>query len=513
MGLKTRAKNLNADNSFSSKDKTSWAALITLSLASIFCLVAYLLFFAVALSPQTGSWAIEYEGPCLWASTMLARGLNPYPPAGLTASPFQVIIYPPFYFQICSLFLHEQVSYFWPRIISIGATVISAIFYYLFMLRLGKNKIVAWLSSLLLMSFMAVWLWSCKGRVDALSVALSIVGLYFYAGQSNSNLCASVLSLTLATLTKQPSALLVPALCLDLLARKRYRQAVLFGAGFLGSLAASVLYYERTTDGGFIKHMRFASHMPYVTKFLVARLELMKIDALKFILAVLAAITLIPQYIGKKLNAEQGDCLRLSLLILMCTLPVTFYTAGTAYSNINHFLVTLLPVPLLVSIPLLSRTSTSWQKLYRLAGFGTALLSGALLLFLSITIFSPAKAVGPDLTNKVSQETFLALVKDKTILAEDAGYSVLFGCRTEPVDITTFLQVLGRDGAQALSMKQNIENKKYAAVIINHKEIDGSRDMPQWAESLKVMLKKHYRLLGQINGNNEAQDVYVPKEN
>jgi hypothetical protein len=36
---------------------------------------------------------------------MIARGLNPYPPEGLSASPFQVIIYPPFYFQICSLFL------------------------------------------------------------------------------------------------------------------------------------------------------------------------------------------------------------------------------------------------------------------------------------------------------------------------------------------------------------------------------------------------------------------------
>lgn len=444
---------------------------------------------------------------------MIARGLNPYPPAGLSASPFQVIIYPPFYFQICSLFLHEQVSYFWPRFISIAATFISAVFYYLFMVRLGKNKIVAWLSSLLLMSFMAVWLWSCKGRVDALSVALSIVGLYFYSGQSNYNLLLSVLSLTLATLTKQPSALLVPALCLDLLARKRFKVAVLFGAGFTGCLAASVLYYERTSDGGFIKHMRFASHMPYVTKFLIARLELMKIDTLKFILAAAAAFTLIPQWFSNRLNAEQCSGLRLSLLILMSTLPVTFYTAGTAYSNVNHFLVTLLPVPLLASIPLLSGTNSTWQKLYRLASFSTALLSGALLLFLSITIFSPAKAIGPDLTNKVSQETFSHLVKDKTILAEDAGYSVLFGCQTEPVDITTFLQVLGRDGAQALSMKEKIEQKKYAAVIINHKELDESRDMPQWAEPLKLMLKKRYRLLGQINGNNEAQDVYVPLEN
>ena len=442
---------------------------------------------------------------------MIARGLNPYPPEGLMMSPFQVIIYPPLYFQICSLFLHGKISYFWPRVVSIAATFISAIFYYLFAKRIGQNKVSAWLAALLFMSFMAVWLWSCKGRVDALSIALSLVALYFYSGQTAKSITLSALMLALATLSKQPSALLVPALCIDLLCRRQVKQAFLYGGVFVGAMSLAMVFFQDTTSGGFIAHMRFASHMPYVTKYLLARLELMKIDLLKFVLAAVASGSLVVQFIKRTLSPEQNNCLRLSLLLLLCTVPATFYTAGTAYSNINHFLVALLPFPLLIIAPVLSRQNNLWQNIYSRTAIATGAVSAALLLFLAVTLFSPSKSIGPNLTNKVSQETFAALVKDKSILAEDAGYSVLFGCQTEPVDITTFLQVLGLDGAQERNMTERIVNKRYAAVVINHKEIDGSRDMPQWAESLKVELKKHYRLLGQINGNNESQDVFIPR--
>lgn len=511
MGSQTRAKDLNKEDN--PKDsRQSRLILVALALSSLACLTAYLLFFRIALAPESSTWAIEYEGPCLWASTMIARGLNPYPPEGLMMSPFQVIIYPPLYFQICSLFLHGKISYFWPRVVSIAATFISAIFYYLFAKRIGQNKVSAWLAALLFMSFMAVWLWSCKGRVDALSIALSLVALYFYGGQTPKSIVLSALTLALAALSKQPSALLAPALCIDLLCRRQVKQAFLYGGTFALTMALAVLFYQDTTSGGFIAHMRFASHMPYVAKHLIARLELMKIDLLKFVLAFLATGSLVLQFFKKTLSREQKNCLRLSLLLLLCTVPATFYTAGTAYSNINHFLVTLLPLPLLIITPMLSPPQNNvWQKIYQGASIATGALSALLLLFLSWTLFAPGKTIGPNLTNKVSQETFSSLVKGKTILAEDAGYSVIFGCQTEPVDITTFLQVLGADGAQSIKMKTNIAAKKYAAVIINHKELDKSRDMPQWSESLKAELAKHYRLLGQINGNNEGQDVFVPR--
>ncbi|MBK9622734.1 MAG: hypothetical protein IPO31_26430 [Candidatus Obscuribacter sp.] len=52
---------------------------------------AYAIFFCYALSQNQ---AIEYEGPCLWASTQIARALNPYPLSPLSQSPYTVIIYP-----------------------------------------------------------------------------------------------------------------------------------------------------------------------------------------------------------------------------------------------------------------------------------------------------------------------------------------------------------------------------------------------------------------------------------
>lgn len=476
---------------------------------------AYLLFFCFALNQNQ---AIEYEGPCLWASTQIARGLNPYPLSTLSHSPYAVIIYPPLYFVICSLFEHGEPSYLWPRLISMIASALTAVFYYKF-LRHYCHKLTSIGGTILLMSFMAIWLWSAKGRVDQLSLVLSALSLWLYAcnrGGSARALVAAAVTLSLATMTKQPSALIAPALILDMLIARRAKDAAIFVGTFAVSLAAMLGLTQAATQGGFIAHMRFASHMPFEWRYLSERLALMYVDWPKFILAILAIpLSVIYKRTGNAEDQSQTGTnpLRLALLLLLTTLPVTFYTAGTAYSNVNHFLVLLLPLPLLISnmvdcTALVPKAGKVISVLYN----STIMLSGALLLFLALALFSPQACEHKlPLNPAIAAPQLKRLMQDKLVLSEDGGYGPLFGAISEPVDITTFIQVLGVDGTQAKDMLKNVEAKKYAVVVINHQEFSGERKMAQWDKATIEAIRRNYRQVGQANGNCEVQDVYLPK--
>lgn len=483
---------------------------------------AYALFFCYALSQNQ---AIEYEGPCLWASTQIAHGLNPYPLSTLSQSPYTVIIYPPLYFIVCALFEHGEPSYLWPRLISIGASLLTAVFYYKFLRQFfARDTSIG--GTVLLMSFMAIWLWSAKGRVDQLSLALSSLSLWLYARSQGTTtsvrpLIAAGLTLALATMTKQPSALLAPALMLDLLLARRNKAAAIFSASFGTALLSMLGLAQVLTGGGFIAHMRFASHMPFEWRYLAERLALMYVDWPKFILAALA----IPLALIYKNKAAQcldpskpdelnsPNPLRLALLMTLTTLPATFYTAGTAYSNVNHFLVLLLPLPLLIANMVESTAhAPKAGKLASLLYGSTLLVSGALLLFLAVALFNPAACQHKlELDRPITSTELKSLMQGKLVLSEDGGYGPLFGAISEPVDITTFIQVMGVRGSQAKDMLKNVEAKKYAVVVINHQEFTGERKMAQWDSAVIEAVKRNYRLAGQANGNCEPQDVYLPK--
>ncbi len=486
---------------------------------------AYAMFFCYALSQNQ---AIEYEGPCLWASTQIARGLNPYPLSTLSQSPYTVIIYPPLYFIVCALFEHGEPNYLWPRLISIGASLLTAVFYYKFLRQLfAKSTSIG--GTVLLMSFMAIWLWSAKGRVDQLSLALSALSLWLYARSQGPTaivrpLIASAIALVLATMTKQPSALLAPALILDLLIARRNQAAAIFTASFATALLSMLGLAQILTGGGFIAHMRFASHMPFEWRYLAERLALMYVDWPKFILATLA-IPLALIYKNKATHdldpneprapnqPNKPNPLRLALLMTLTTLPVTFYTAGTAYSNVNHFLVLLLPLPVLIANMVESTAhSAKAGKIISFLYGSTLLVSGSLLLFLAVALFNPSACQHKlELTRPVTNTELKGLMQGKLVLSEDGGYGPLFGAISEPVDITTFIQVMGVRGTQAKDMLKNVEAKKYAVVVINHQEFTGERKMAQWDGDVIEAVKRNYRLLGQTNGNCEVQDVYLPK--
>lgn len=486
-----------------------------LALSGLGVLIAYWLFFSYAVKQGQ---AIEYEGPCLWGAYRIAHGLNPYPLESLSQSPYAVLIYPPVYFYLASIFLHGEPSYLMPRLISMAASLGTAALYYAFLRSLTLSRLASMSGSVLLMSFMAIWLWSAKGRVDALSITLTCLGLYLYGAATKSNkatnLILSAVSLMLATMTKQPSALFVPALALDLLCRKRFKHLLLFCGSYLLCLGSSILAMQAATQGGFLAHMRFASHMPFEWRYLFERLALMASDLPKFLLAGIAALSLL---LKNKLRQGQEDNLRLALLMLLTTIPATFYTAGTAYSNVNHFLVALLPLPLIIVLAMegsrpAQEKSDLWSRLFAFLTGTTLILSSLIIVFLGFAQF----AQGPlgkvlNLSTPVKVEDFKNLVQGKAVLCEDAGYNILYGANAEPVDITTFIQVLGLDGPQAVDMLKKVQGRQYAAIVINHKEMDGTRSARQWSRSITDAITENYSLLGQINGNCEAQDVFIPK--
>jgi len=482
------------------------ASLVLLSAGLIF---SYFLYGNYALQKEM---AIEYEGPCLWAASRIFHGQNPYPLESLSESPFAVIIYPPLYFLATAPLMFFSEGYRLSRLFSLLTALGSALFYYLFLRRLKLSKLSAMTSSALFMSFMAVWLWAAKARVDELSLCLTLISLYFFAGwKRKSNLIFSAVTLSLATMTKQPSALFAPSYCLFLLLQKNWKGLAIMAGTFTLSLAAQIGICQLATAGGFIAHMRFASHMPFQWQYLVDRLTLMLGDLPKFAMAFFSLSFLAP--LISKQDKEKSTSLVLAALLLITSLPVTLYTAGTEYSNVNHFLIALIPLPLFIALALdwSIKSPSLGGKLYKIATACTNVISALILSFLAYSQFNPAKLSDkPHLDKPISLETFRGLVTGKSILAEDGGYGVLFGAESEPVDITTFIQVLGRDGKQAEQMTEKLNHCQYAAVVMNHKELDGTRNAMQWSAKLKAALQENYRFAGQINGNGECQDVFLP---
>lgn len=511
--------------------------LICLSL--ILVALPYLMFGSYALSTEN---AIEYEGPCLWAASRLAQGLNAYPGELLQESPYSVIIYPPVYFILSSLFLHNGLSYLPMRLISIFSTLVSAVSYYFFLRFYGLKKSNCLTGTGFLLSFMAIWLWSAKARVDMLSIALSCAALcsYSYALKETRHpylfLGLSAVLLALAALTKQPAALLAIAMQIGLFfttfptrlnnqdtqkpisaKQKLLICGAAFGGVFTITLSACIIATNHLTKGGFIEHMHFASHMPFFSKYLFERLSLMMIDLPKVILAVLAAVLVLWQNFKSK--SAPPHIFTLSTMMLLATIPTTFYTAGTHYSNVNHFLTALLALPALICLGI-DRLGKGFSYL----SATVLLVSTALLAYLGFSLFGPsANARQPALAAPIPQAKLGEVICPKidqlkidqsevpSILSEDAGIATLMGATSEPVDITTFIQVLGLDGRQAQSMLAKIKGKAYRAVVINHKEFTGERDAPQWSKEIIQAVKDNYNYYGQTSGNGEMHDIYLPK--
>lgn len=507
--------------------------LIFCSLAAVVFVVLYLQGWALAISAPL---SIEYEGPCLWATIQLAHGLEIYSPARLFEAPYQVVIYPPVFFLVCVPFqVFAGTSYWGLRLVSILSFLISAVSSYRIFHRSTSSHYASLVSLIAYSSFLPVWSWSLKGRVDMLSMALSIVAIDLFLvaydkrteteaghkGESDSeepqpgpkqnSIDASsslphkllkllgiyslfIICCVLAIFTKQPAVMVPVAVAIFLLSKRRFADFFIISAGSGGLSVATLLAIDIWTRGGFMQHMRFLSRMPFSFEDLNNHLAWMGSDWAKLLLIPIAIFSL------RRRKPETLDTTLPVALILLSGL-LTFYSLGTMYANVNHALHFYWASAWLLALCV----AAAPRKL------GTILVVASLLsayaLYANLPNVRNVVAKMPNSIRLLEKEE----LRGTTMFVEDPALALEAGAEPLFVDVATFVQVWQREGRSMEHLLKNIRNTTYSAIIINRHDSQLEKPPYFWTEEMVNTIREHYRYEGRVVGNGEIQDIFLIK--
>ncbi|MDX9753545.1 MAG: glycosyltransferase family 39 protein [bacterium] len=120
------------------------------------------------------------EGVLLYQGVRLAQGQFLYSP--LDAFPYLVDNYPPVYpLFLAAVFWLTGPVFWWPRLLSLVATLLTAVLLGAWIRRRTGEWAAAWLGGLAYLLFYHVYDWGALGRVDALGVLFAVSGLWVFA--------------------------------------------------------------------------------------------------------------------------------------------------------------------------------------------------------------------------------------------------------------------------------------------------------------------------------------------
>lgn len=207
-----------------------------LIVTTIFCLVVQVLSI-------THPFPIDYgEAPLVDQAMRLAHGLNIYRP-DLATPPYTISNYPPLYIVfILPLILLFGPNFWAGRLLSAICALLSALFIYLILFRLTRDRFASVVSGLILLANPFVVHWSSYLRIDLLALALSLGGLVVLIPWplTRRRLIIGAVLLVGAIFTRQSYALAAPLAAFCWLLFKNWRRAFLL-AGIV-ALTSLVLF-------------------------------------------------------------------------------------------------------------------------------------------------------------------------------------------------------------------------------------------------------------------------------
>lgn len=542
-----------------------WIVLAATGLALV-----YLASWLIAL---TSVKSLEYEGPCLWAALELARGHNIYDAQRLTTAPWWVMIYTPLYFVLCSAFQHGIPDYQPMRAISMVSFLVSVVYLWRLLQIFYKDKQVVSIAVLAFASFIPIWSWSWKARVDMLSVAFSMMAIYYFVTAYNKlkssesaaglptilGYLSSALLSVAAVYTKQPSIVVPAVVCLFLLIKKRTFDLSIYVALCLVSGGPILALLQVMTDGGFGAHMTFASKMPFSVFDLEKHFSWIGADWPKlWMLGLLGIAWLIAVKRSKFLpgsgaggsapraeqpaqrkdesakrkaesepRKESAKRKNASGKSSNATVKTQFLPPGDdvvfalLLASISGFLTvyTLGTMYANLNHGLIFLIGCVWLVVIFLPALPRL---GAILMLVSISLSTTIIATRiPELQNikdAMGKNPILPAQKfssnpmwqNEVILVEDPQWGWELGAVPMFVDPATFLQVWARDGRPLDDLIKTIENEKYPLLIINKQDSEGRFPVYFWNEDVMRAVRNHYKKVGEVIGNGELQDVYSP---
>ncbi|MCE5231363.1 glycosyltransferase family 39 protein [bacterium] len=197
----------------------------------------------------------ETEGFILLQADAIARGESIYNP--IDQPPYLVGNYPPLFQIIYAAVVGSKASLWslaYGRMLTIAATLLSAIFLAAISFRMTRRILPALLAPLLFLVSYETFQWSAFVRVDMPALAFTLGGLLvFIFSQRRANLIISGLLFTAAAYTRQ-TAILAPLACTIALLIHDRRRLAYFLVPMLLTAALALIILEWTSHGEFLRH-------------------------------------------------------------------------------------------------------------------------------------------------------------------------------------------------------------------------------------------------------------------
>lgn len=450
----------------------------------MFLIVAVGIFLIHAVIAVAFPYPLDYgEAPLLDQAVRLARFENIYR-RDLVTPPYTISNYPPLY----PLVLAPLAAIFGPvfapgRLVSLIATVASAVFLGLTVYEHSRERLAAATAGMMLLAFPYVAQWSPLLRIDMLALALSTGALFVVSRWYNHRwgITITAVLLVAATYTRQSYGLAAPlAAFIWLWSQTGWRRAFQLAASVAALGLLLFLVLSLATGGGFFFNIITANANPFDKGILRDRaLDVLNVATILILAAVallvfgvqrLKAVTLVAPYlVGATLAAA---------------------TIGKVGSNINYLLELAAALSLAGGVLLAwcsegaahqltdagsahSRLHSSWRPLL----FSAV----ALALALQTGILSRATLVGPAETLKWRGKQTIAIERlaqmvaaaDGPILADEyLGLSVMQHREIylQPFELTQLANA-GQWDQQPLL--EEIRDQTFPLIMIHH--------FPAWA--------------------------------
>jgi len=498
---------------------------VLLALCAMLVLAELLLYLGRFYVALCSDLPIDYEGPTFYGVRLLASGGNIYDGSRLYEAPFMVTIYMPLYYALGAIFQNIfdlSTGLKLCRLLSILSLFASGYFSYRIFILSNLGRMRSVLGVFVFFNFFALWIWSNYCRVDMLATALCLFAierfLSFESSKQESDpikvLCITALICIAAVFTKQSSIVVAFSIFVYLLCQRKWKETFIFSLAFGAGCAVITLVLQVITGGGFLEHMKFASKMPFDWTMMMDHLGWIGLDWLKIL--IICASCLVLTIFGKRAKEEDSEkysksFLALSLPFLFSTAIFTLYTLGTQYPNTNHailFYFVLVFVFLQVSSQFKQRKDNKQETVFSLSLVLACFLSCALMFQLLPSMLSwPGELA-------IAKEQYKALKQIKPeslVFTEDPYMSLVSNTKPLFVDVSTFVQVWrgAHKDAWENDLKEMLNNKKFAAVIVNCHDDQKEKPSYYWSEDLVNLIHQKYSLNSSLTGNRQTHNLYM----
>ncbi len=384
--------------------------------------------------------------------------------------------------------------------------------YFYRLLRVWKATCLSSAIGLLtLASYVFVWSWSFKARVDMLGLCFVVMALYYFAVadqrervsggdfvknafESAKKFLPSIFCLMAAVFTKQSSVMILPAVMIYLIWKRRYIDLSVYALGSAVALSAIFLAFNGVTGGGFFQHMIFGSRMNFSLDDLQKHLAWLGVDWPKFWAVPLLGLIFVSR-------GKDRERVVLPLSVAIMSGAFTCYLLGGTYASWNNGSILLFAL--------------SWLTVLFLESFALSLgVAMIVLTALSGYIIStqiPAMSVISTRMERTKSDLKPLNLKGQTLFVEDPVIAIECGATPLFVDIAAFMQTWRADNHSFDDLQKAVEQRRYPAIVINQN--DSLHDQPSyfWSESMLQSIEHNYQKFEYVAGNGELQQLYLPK--